>query len=260
MIRNFRTLYQYRDLLWLWTLRTIKVRYKQSLLGTLWVILQPLSLMVIFTVVFSLFVRVPTEGIPYPVFSYAALLPWTFFATSISFGITCLTNNLNLITKIYFPREILPIAVVAAGFFDFLVSLVMFALLLFFFRISISAWFLLIPVLLLIQVFLTLGIVLIASAMNVYYRDIQFVVPLFLQLLMFASPVVYPVSLVPENLLWLYMLNPIAALIQSYRDITLLGQSPNWLYLLIAAAVSLLIFGIGFLFFKRAEPEFADII
>ena len=260
MLRNVATLYQYRELLWIWVLRTIKVRYKQSALGVLWALLQPLSLMLIFTLVFSMFVRVPTEGIPYPVFSYCALLPWTFFATSISLGINSLTNNMNLVTKIYFPREILPIGVVAAGFFDFLIGLALFTVLLVFYQVPLSATVLLLPVLLLVQIGLTLGVVLFASALNVFFRDIQFVVPLGIQLLMFATPVVYPVSLVPEPYRWIYMLNPMAALIQAYRDVTILGIWPNLGYVLPAAVVSLLVLLGGFLFFKRVEWQFADII
>ena len=260
MIMYLRTLYEYRELLWMWTLREIKVRYKQSILGAAWAILQPLAVMIIFTLVFSFFAHVPTDGVPYPIFSYTALLPWTFFATSISFAVPSLVNNMNLVTKIYFPREILPIAAVIAAFVDFLVASIVFLGPMIFYRLPLQRGLLWVPLLLGVQIVLTLGVVLPASALIVRYRDIRFVVPLGLQLWMYASPIIYPTSLVPEHLRAYYMLNPMAGLIDSYRRVVLRGQSPQVLYLTISAVMAVILLLAGYAYFKRSEPRFADII
>lgn len=260
MIGDLKTLHEYRELLWMWTIRDIKVRYKQSLLGAAWAILQPLSLMLIFSVIFTYFVKIPTEGIPYPIFSYSALLPWTFFANSIIFAVPSLVNNMNLLTKIYFPREIFPISAVAASFVDLLVASVVFVGMMLFYRVPVNITLLLVPVLLAIQILLTLGVVLLASAVNVFYRDIRFVVPVGVQLLMYATPIIYPVTLVPERFRAFYMLNPMAGLIESYRAVALQGTWPNWGYLGIAAGVSGTVFVLGYLYFKQVEWQFADVI
>jgi len=259
MATYVRELFRYRELLWSWVARNIKVRYKQSLLGVAWAILQPLSATVIIAIVFSRVIPVSTDGIPYPIFYYSALLPWTFSASSISFGTNVLISNLNLVTQIYFPREILPISAVLASLVDFLIALVILVAMIVFYRISVSTSWLWMPVLLLIQVLLTLGIVLIVSALNVFYRDIRFVVPLGVQLWLYLSPVIYPLSRVKE-LRSIYMLNPMAGLIDSYRRIILHGQQPDFTYLLTAAAISLGVFVLAYGYFKRAEAVFADII
>lgn len=260
MTANPRELYQYRELLWRWILREIGVRYKQSLLGAAWALLQPLAMMIMFTLVFSFLARVPTDGMPYPLFSYTALLPWTFFQTSVSFGVPSLVNNLNLVTKIYFPREILPLGAVGASFFDFLVASTIFLFMFLFYRVPLSwtvAW---LPLLLALQVLLTFGVTLLGSAIIVLYRDVRFIVPLGLQLWLYATPVIYPVSLVPERLRPYYMLNPMAGIIDSYRRVILYGQPPVWGHLGLSAAVALALFVIGYVVFKRLEVSFADII
>lgn len=255
-----RDLYRYRDLLWMWTVREIKVRYTQSVLGAAWAILQPLSLMLIFNAVFSYVVRVPTEGIPYPIFSYCALLPWTFFAASAAVAVPSLVQNMHLVAKIYFPREILPIASVAAGLLDFLIAAQVLAIMLLFYRIPLHRTLVFAPVILLVQILLTLGVVLFASAVNVFYRDIRFVVPLAVQLWMYVTPVIYPVTLIPEGFRELYMLNPMAGLIESYRDIVVRGAWPNWNHLGLAAAISVAAFVAGYSYFKRVEWQFADLM
>lgn len=260
MISNFSNLYQYRELLWRWTLREIGVRYKQSFLGATWAILQPLAMMLMFTAVFSFLARVPTDGIPYPVFSYAAVLPWTFFSSSVSFGVPSLVNNLNLVTKIYFPREILPMGAIGACFFDFLIASTIFLPMLLLYRIPLSwalAW---LPVLLVLQMVLTLGVVLLGSAIIVLYRDVRFIVPLALQLWMFASPIIYPVSLVPERFRPFYVLNPMAGLIDAYRQVIVYGQPPALGYLGLSAVGALVLFAIGLVTFRRLEKSFADVI
>mgnify|MGYP006284310691 CR=1 FL=1 len=260
MIVHLRELLQYRQLLWSWLVRDIKVRYKQSLLGIAWAILQPLSATIILTVVFSRIVRVSTDGVPHPIFYYSAMLPWTFSASSISFGTSCLVNNMNLVTKIYFPREILPLSSVLASLVDLLVAAVIFVAMIAFYRIPVRLSWLCIPPIVLIQASLTLGVVLFASALNVFYRDVRFIVPLGVQLWMYLTPIIYPLSEVPPRFRWLYMLNPMAGLIESYRGAVLYARWPDPVYLSTAAAFSLIVVLLGYIYFKRAEAVFADII
>lgn len=260
MFAHLKTLLDYRQLLWMWTLREVKIRYKQSFLGAAWAVLQPLSLTLIFTVVFSYFARVPTDGVPYPIFAYTALLPWTLFATAISFAAPSLITNMNLVTKIYFPKEILPLATIGAALLDFLVATLVFAGMLLFYRIPLTIMVFWVPVLIVIQIGLMVGVGLLVSGVNVFYRDIRFVVPLALQLWMYASPVIYPVTLVPQRFRFLYMLNPMAGLIASYRRVILEGRPPVGAELGLAAGVSVLLCLVGYVYFKRKEPEFADVI
>ncbi len=259
-IFHIKILISYRELLINWVMREVRVRYKQSFLGVAWAILQPLSMMLIFTLVFSLFARIPSEGVPYPIFCYTALLPWTFFAGSVSFGVPSVVNQMDLVTKIYFPREILPVSSVIAAFFDFLVASTVFIGLILFYKVQLSVQIVWFPLLLSIQVLLTLGIVLFASAINVFYRDIRFIIPLMTQLWMFTSPVIYPVSSVPEWLRPFYLLNPMAPIIDGYRRVVLLGTMPDLTYLSICACISGLLFFSGYYFFKRVELNFADLI
>jgi lipopolysaccharide transport system permease protein len=225
--KHLVTLYHYRDLLWLWTAREIRVRYKQSMLGVAWAIVQPLTLTIVFTLVFSQLVRVDTGGVPYPIFAYAALVPWTFFATSLSFGIPSLVNNLNLVTKIYFPREVLPLASVCAALLDYAIASLIFGGMLVVYRIWPGAHLLWVVPLLLVQAILTIGITLLGSAVIVFFRDVRFVVPLLTQLWMYATPIIYPVDLVPERLRPYYFVNPMAGIIDGYRRVLVMGQPPN---------------------------------
>lgn len=259
-MKHFAALFRYRDLLWLWTLREVQVRYKQSLLGIAWAILQPLALTIIFTVVFSRLIQVDTGDIPYPIFSYTALVPWTFFATSLSFGIASLVNNMSLVTKIYFPREILPLAAIGAAFVDFLVSAAILAGMMLVYGVQpgwVSLW--VVP-LLLLQVALTVGVVLLGAALLVFFRDVRFVVPLLIQIWFYATPIVYPASLVPEQYRALYFLNPMAGIIDGYRRALLTGEAPQMDALALGSAVTLVLLVAGYSFFKRAEPVFADLI
>lgn len=254
------TLGQYRDLLWLWAAREVRVRYKQSLLGVAWAILQPVALTVVFTLVFSLMVRVDTGGVPYPIFAYTALVPWTFFATSLSFGIPSLVNNMNLVTKIYFPREVLPLASIGAAFVDFLAASAVFLGMLVVYGVWPGAHALWIIPLLGIQIVLTIGVTLLGSATIVFFRDVRFVLPLIVQVWMYATPVIYPVELVPEHLQPFYFLNPMAGIIDGYRRSLLLGQAPQTTALLSSVIISSLLLVAGYAYFKRVEPLFADLI
>jgi lipopolysaccharide transport system permease protein len=253
-------LFRYRDLLWLWTGREVRVRYKQSLLGAAWAILQPLALTAVFSLVFSHLVHVDTAGVPYPIFAYAALVPWTFFATSLSFGVPSLVNNMNLVNKIYFPREVLPLASIGAALLDFLLASLVFVGMLAVYHIRPGIYALWVVPLLCIQVALTIAVTLIGSAIIVFFRDMRFVIPLLTQVWMYASPVIYPANLVPEWLQPYYFLNPMAGIIDGFRRVLVLGQPPQMSALLLGTTVSLVLLVLAYALFKRTEPLFADLI
>jgi len=258
--KALKDLIKHRELLQQFTLREIRIRYKQTVLGVLWAILQPLSMMIIFSIVFSKFAKIKTGGIPYPIFYYSALLPWTFFASSVTFGITSIVRNMNLVTKVYFPREIFPLSSIFACFIDFLVASTIFIGMMIFYKVEFSLNLLFFPLLVFIQIIFTCGICFLGSALNVYFRDIRFAVPLGIQLWMFLTPIIYPLEMVPKKYLYIYLLNPMAGLIDSYRRIFLKSQSPNFLYLEEAIIISISLFFISWFLFKRLEKNFADVI
>jgi lipopolysaccharide transport system permease protein len=258
--QNIQELLNFRELLFSWTARELRLRYKQSLLGGLWAILQPLVLMALFVLVFSVFIRVPTDGIPAPIFSYTALLPWIYFSTSLSFGVPSLVSNMNLVTKIYFPREILPFASVGAAFVDFSIASCVLVILMLAYRIPFQITLLWVPLLVLVQTVFTIGVTLFASMMNAFYRDVRFIVPLVIQVWMYATPIIYPLSAVPERFRPLYLLNPMAGLIDSYRRAIVQGMPPDPLSLGIASAVALIVFVSGYYYFKRYEGILPDVI
>lgn len=260
MIDNVKKLFGYRELLYSITLREIKIRYKQSVLGMAWAILQPLSMMAIFTVIFSRFAKIPSDGIPYPIFSYSALLPWTFFATSLSFAIPSVVNNSSLVTKIYFPREIFPCASVLAAFVDFGIASTIFALMIILYRVAMTLNVLFVIPIVLIQILFALGISFWASAVNVRYRDVKYALPFVVQLWMYATPIVYPISIIPERYRTVYMLNPMAGIIDSYRRVVLQGTQPDPYYLGTASLVAIILFFLSYRYFKNAEMTFADVI
>lgn len=253
-------LFRYRGLLWLWAWRGIKARYQQTALGVSWALFTPLALTATYAVVFSVFIKVETEGIPYPIFVYTGVLPWALFASSMSLGVPSVVQNADLVSKIYFPREILPLASLGIPLMDFLAGVGVLLLLLPLFGVAITGWLLLIPILLLVQVVFTIGLLFYASALNVMLRDVGHLVPPLLLIGQFAAPIIYPVELVPEAIRPLYLLNPMAALIDSYRRLLLHGTSPAWGYVLIAAIISVALLASGYAFFKRADRDFADVI
>jgi len=259
-MKKIREIYNYRDLLWLWTLREIRVRYKQSLLGIAWAILQPLAFTIVFSLVFSVLFNIDTGGIPYPIFAYAALVPWTFFTTSLNFGIPSLVNNMNLVTKIYFPREILPLANISAAFLDFLIAAVIFVGMLLAYRIQPGIQALWIFPLLITQIILSTAITLAGSAVIVFFRDVRFVIPLLLQIWMYATPIIYPVSKIPNRLRPYYFLNPMVSIIDGYRRVLLLNQMPQLTQLAYGAGISIVLLVLSYAAFKWMEPTFADLI
>lgn len=260
MVKYFSELFNFRELLIALTKREIKIRYKQTTLGAFWAILQPLSLMIIFTVVFSVFLKVDSQGIPYPLFSYSALLPWTFFATSISFGGLSIINNSNLVSKVYFPREVLPISSLGAAFVDFLIASLIFLGLMVFYKTPLTLNFVWVIPIISVQIIFTCASLFFFSSMIVLWRDLKFVVPLVIQIWMYTTPIIYPASRVPGYLKDLYMLNPMAIVIDSFRKVTVMGTAPSLPELGSVTVISIILFFTGYAFFKAKEKVFADII
>jgi len=255
-----KNLFKTRDLLIAWTGRNIRGRYQQSALGWLWAVVQPVGMVVIFSIIFTQFVPVNTGDTPYILFSYTAMVPWTLFAASLSDMIPSIVVNMDLVRKIYFPREILPIAAMLARLLDFGVASVLLIIMQIIFQTPffLLGWFCL-PLILAIQLVLILGIGLAGAAFNVFFRDVQSLITLVIQLWFYASPIIYPVEMVPEELRTLYFLNPMAGVISAYRDILLNGKLPGT-YLIPSVLVTLVIFAFGYWFFKKVEFKFADII
>ena len=248
------------DLIWAWTGRTIRGRYQQSILGWLWAVVQPVATVAIFTIVFTRFVSIDTNEVPYVLFSYVAVVPWTFLSASLTDMSMSLVQNMNLVTKIYFPREVLPISAMLARFLDFLISLVLLGLLIVLYAYYPTGTGLLYLLgVLVIQLFLMVGLGLFSSAVNIFYRDVDPLLRLGIQVWFYASPIIYPVSLVPEQYRTIYFLNPMAGIIQAYRDIFIYGKLPGN-YLVPPLAISLFDFLFGYLVFKWVEPQFADIV
>ncbi|MBZ0297732.1 MAG: ABC transporter permease [Anaerolineae bacterium] len=260
MVENLRELVNARELLFTWTRREFKVRYSQSVLGVAWALLQPLSIMLITTLVFSIFLRVPSSDIPYPIFVYSGLLAWLYFANTLSTATTSVADNYMLVSKVYFPREILPLSLIFVGFVDFLIAGSIFVVLLFIYHVQIGLAVLLLPLVILIQTVLIFSISLLLGAVNVFYRDIRFVIPLLLQLWMYLSPIFYPIDIVPERIRPLYFLNPIATLIDTYRRLIFFNQAPDWPYLGVTALISIVLLIVSYRYFKRRERQFADMI
>ena len=257
---NFARLMQYRDLLYTLTVHRIKVRYKQSLLGITWAILQPLSMMLIFTIIFSVFAKLPSEGRPYALFAYAALLPWTFFSTSLANATGSLVSHTHLVTKVYFPREILPITYVAAALFDFLIASTVLAGLMAYYgvRPTLTAFYA-VPILLTLICF-SMAMSLLFSAIQVRFRDIGVAVPLLLQLWMFATPVIYPLSAVPARVRPFYTLNPMVGVVENFRQTVLNGTPPDFYLLGLSALISVVLLVVSYTYFKHREAIMADII
>jgi ABC-type polysaccharide/polyol phosphate export permease len=253
-------LWQHRDLTWSFALRDIKARYKQTALGAAWAVLQPFSLMVVFTLVFSRFARVSSDGVPYPIFSYTGLIFWSFFSMTVSQGTVAIVANASLVRKIYFPRETLLISVVISAAIDLAIAALIFAGMLVYYRIALTWTVLWVPVLFGVQTLFALAVICISSALQAYYRDVGHALPLGLQIWMFGTPVAYPLSAVPESLLPFYMLNPMTPVIDGYRRAILHGQAPDLAALSTAASVTLVLIVLGYSLFKRAERTFADVI
>lgn len=261
LLTGLREFAAHSDLLYTLSRHRVQVRYKQSVLGFAWAIVQPLALMLIYTIIFSVFTRIPTNSpVPYAVFVYAALLPWTFFATAVSNSATSLVNHSQLISKVYFPREILPLTYVIAALFDLMAAGAVLAAMMLYFHVPITLTiFYALPILLLAFAF-AVSLSLLLSAVQVRFRDIGLAMPLILQVWMFATPVVYPLSTVPARYRPYYDLNPMASVVEGFRRAVIEGAAPDWVALRAAAMITLLLLVATYLFFKQREATMADII
>jgi lipopolysaccharide transport system permease protein len=257
---GLKELWHYRELLYFLIWRDVKVRYKQTAIGAAWAIIQPLMTMIIFTMVFGKFANMPSDGLPYPIFSFAALLPWTYFSKALNQSVSSVVADANLITKVYFPRLLLPISAVVGGLIDFAIA--------FIFLLAMMAWYglapqwgiVLLPFFVLLTMLTALSVSVWLSVINVRYRDVGQAIPFLVQIWLFASPVAYPASVVPENWRSLYYLNPLAGIIEGFRWALLGSQNPPIVSLLSTTAVVLALLYGGIVFFKRMEKTFADVV
>ncbi len=256
---SFKDIWAYRELLFFLTWRDVKVRYKQTALGAAWAILQPLFMMIIFTIFFGRLAGVGSSGIPYPVFALAGLVPWTFFSNAITASGNSLVGSANLITKVYFPRLIVPAAAMLAGLVDFVLAFVLLVLLMVYYQIVPTLQVLFLPVLVLLTALFSLGVGTWFSALNVKYRDVRFALPFLIQLWLFVSSVILPSSAPGPKWRWLLMLNPMSGIIEGYRS-ALFGLPFDWPALGIASGLTILTLVYAIYAFGRVERSFADII
>ena len=256
---SFKDIWAYRELLFFLTWRDVKVRYKQTALGAAWAILQPLFMMIIFTIFFGRLAAVDSAGIPYPVFALAGLVPWTFFSNAITASGNSLVGSANLITKVYFPRLIVPAAAMLAGLVDFVLAFVLLILLMVYYQIVPTIQLLFLPVLVLLTALFSLAVGTWFSALNVKYRDVRFALPFLIQLWLFVSSVILPSNAIPAKWRWLLMLNPMSGIIEGYRS-ALFGLPFDWPALGIASGLTILTLLYAIYAFGRVERSFADII
>jgi len=256
---EFREMWNYRELLRFLVVRDIKVRYKQTVLGGLWAILQPFMNMIVFTIFFGYLAKMPTDQLPYPIFVYTALLPWQFFSSGISNSGNSLVASSNLISKVYFPRMIIPAASLGVCCLDFVIAFVILIFMMIYYGQYPGMGIFLFPLLMFMVVLAALGVGMILAALNVAYRDFQYVIPFLVQFWLFATPVIYPASIVPERWRWLINLNPMSGLITGIRS-SLLNLPISWIDMAISSSISLGLFVVGILYFKKMERRFADII
>jgi lipopolysaccharide transport system permease protein len=256
---DLHELWAYRELIYSFTMRDIKLRYKQTGLGIAWAVLQPILTMAIFTVIFGGFAKIPSEGVPYPLFVLAALLPWILFAEGLTRSTTSMVMNANIMTKVYFPRLIMPLSSIISPLVDFTISFVILIAMMVYFGIMPTIGIVFLPFFLLLALATSLGVGLWLSALNVKYRDFQYTVPFLIQIWMFASPVVYASSLVPESLRIWYGLNPMAGVIEGFRWALLGTGAPNAM-ILVSLGMVLTLLVTGMFYFRRMEQYYADIV
>jgi len=242
------------------TRREVKGRYTQSLFGAGWAIAQPLATMAVFTLVFARLGQMPSGGAPYPLFAYAALVPWFFFSNSVNTGTMSLIAYRNIVTKTYFPREIVPLAQVGSRVIDFAVASALYVILMVVYGVSPGAWGLLLPAFFVLLVVFTAGMTLLTSALNVFYRDVNPVVQIGLQLWLYLTPVAYPLAAVPDRYRPMFLLNPLTGIVEGLRAILVFGRAPEWDVVGISAALSVTLFAAALVMFKRLDKYFADVI
>ena len=257
---DLKEIWAYRELLYFLAWKQIKIRYKQTALGATWAVLQPLLTMIVFSVIFGAILGVSSDNVPYPIFAYSGLIIWTYFSMALTQSSTSLVGNSNLISKVYFPRLLLPLSACLAGLLDYAIASIVLVGLMFYYNIFPTLWIALIPVLLLMTFFLASGISFWLSAIAVKYRDVQHAIPFFVQTLFFVTPIIYPVSIIGAEYNWFLNLNPLTGIITSHRAVILNNVAIDWTSLGISALFTMLIFFGGLIYFKGYEREFADVI
>jgi len=257
---NLRDLWLYRELIFFMTWRDLKVRYKQTLLGAGWAILQPFLTMVVFSIFFGSLANVPSDGVPYPIFSYTALIPWTLFSKALQDASRSLVQSSHMITKVYFPRMILPLSSVLAGVVDFLIAFLVLIGMMVFYGIFPTSNIWLLPLFVLLALVTAIGVGLWLSALNVLYRDINYVLPFLTQLWMFLTPIAYPSSIVPRQFQTLYALNPMAGVVEGFRWVLLGSGQPPGVMTLVSGLAAIVLLISGMFYFRRMERLFADMV
>jgi lipopolysaccharide transport system permease protein len=250
----------YRELLMNLVRREVKGRYSQSFFGAGWAIAQPLATMAVFTIVFARLAQIPSDGAPYPLFAYAALVPWFFFSNSVASGTMSLITYRNIVTKTYFPREIVPLAQIGSRLVDIAAASGLFVLLMIYYGVGIGVWGALVPLFLVLLILFTIGVTLITSALNVFYRDVNPVVQISLQLWLYLTPVAYPLSAVSERYRPLFLMNPLTGVIEGLRAVLVFGREPDWGVVGISAALIVALFVVSIVIFKKTDKYFADVI
>jgi len=256
---NFSEIRHYHELLYFLIWRDVKIRYKQTVLGVIWAIIPPLFLMIVFSVFFGNFAQISSEGIPYPLFSFAALIPWGLFSEGLTRSTMSMVNNAHIMTKVYFPRLILPIAGILSPLIDFLIAMVILFLMMAYYGYFPTIAIILLPLFILLTLITSLSVGLWLSSLNVKYRDFQYIIPFLTQIWFFLSPIVYPASMIPEQWQFLYALNPMSGVIEGFRW-ALLGTNPPESIILISATVVTLILIGGLFYFRKMEQYFADLV
>jgi len=260
MKEHLMGLWQYKNLIWLFVQRDLQARYKQTFLGVGWAVIQPLFLMLVFSLIFDKFLKVDSSGIPYPIFSYAALLPWLFISRSMNVAATSLIGFKALVTKVYFPREIVPLSIMVSSLVDFAIGSLVFFIMLLHFKVDVGGWGLFLVFLVPMMILLAGALALIVSTLTAIFRDLQFAMPLFVQLWMYASPVIYGLQGIQKTYLPLFYLNPAAGIIDSFRRVILLNQAPNWGLLASSGIWAVGLFVFGYWLFKKLEGFVIDIL
>ncbi len=257
---SVRELWRYRELLYFFAWRDIKVRYRQAALGIAWAVIQPLFTMIIFTLFFGNLARMPSDGIPYPIFAYCALLPWTYFSGVLSLAGNSLVSNSSLITKIYFPRMLLPASAAVAGLLDFIVGASFLAVLMAYYHVRPSWALVFVPFVVVVMILLTTGLSMLVAAVNVRYRDVKYVLPFLIQIWLFATPIIYPITMIPARFRPILALNPCWGMVDGFRACLFPGRVVDFRLLAASVAVSVAIFVGGTYYFRKTERGFADVI
>lgn len=257
---HLRDLWEYRELVYFLAWRDISVRYKQTVLGAAWAIIQPFFTMIVFSLFFGRLAQVPSDGVPYPIFSYTALLPWQYFATAMANSSNSLVGSANLLSKVYFPRLVIPLASIVPAVIDFLIAFVVLLAMMLFYGITPTWNVIWLPLFLLLALITALGVGLWLSALNVEYRDVRYTIPFITQFWMFASPVVYSSSMVPEAWRWLYALNPMVGVIEGFRWALLATETAPGPMVAVSTLAALGLLVSGAFYFKRMEKTFADVV